>query len=83
MINIEDFDSNLLKIDKKSYKNIDIFCIESIAIKNISDYENVQSVNLFHLIIGKADGYTEEKNWNKYLQIKTNTNNIYKTLEWD
>ena len=62
MINIEDFDSNLLKIDKKSYKNIDIFCIESIAIKNISDYENVHSVNLFHLIIGKADGYTEEKN---------------------
>ena len=25
MINIENFDSNLLKIDKKSYKNIDIY----------------------------------------------------------
>ena len=27
MINIEDFDSNFLKIDKKSYKNIDIYYI--------------------------------------------------------
>ena len=27
IINIEEFDSNLLKIDKKSYKDIDIFFI--------------------------------------------------------
>ena len=27
MINIEDFDPNLLKIGKKSYKNIDIYYI--------------------------------------------------------
>ena len=27
MINIEDFDQNLLKIDKKSYKNVDIYYI--------------------------------------------------------
>ena len=25
MINIKNFDSNLIKIDKKSYKNIDIY----------------------------------------------------------
>ena len=35
MINIEDFDSSLLKIDKKSYKNIDIYYIGYIAIKKI------------------------------------------------
>ena len=28
MISIKDFDSNLLKIDKKSYKNVDIYYIE-------------------------------------------------------
>ena len=33
MINIEDFDSSLLKIDKKSYKNIDIYCIGYIVMK--------------------------------------------------
>ena len=27
IINIEEFDSNLLKIDKKSYKDIDIYYI--------------------------------------------------------
>ena len=33
MINIEVFDSNLLKIDKKSYKNIVIYYIGYITIK--------------------------------------------------
>ena len=32
MINIKDFDSNLLKIDKKSYKNIGIYNIGYITI---------------------------------------------------
>ena len=32
MINIEDFDSNLLKIDKKSYKNVDVYYIGYITI---------------------------------------------------
>ena len=45
-INIEDFDSGSLKIDKKSYKNIGIYYIRLIAIKSISDYESVNSVNL-------------------------------------
>ena len=33
MINIKNFDSSLLKIDKKSYKNIGIYHIEYITIK--------------------------------------------------
>ena len=41
MISIKIFDSNLLKIDK----NIDIFYIGYIAIKNISDYESIYSIN--------------------------------------
>ena len=39
MINIEDFDSSLLKTGKKSYKNIDIYYIRYITIKSISDYQ--------------------------------------------
>ena len=35
MIKIEDFDSNLLKIDKKSYKNIGIYYIGYITIKKL------------------------------------------------
>ena len=35
MINIEEFDSSLLKIDKKSYKNIGIYNTEYITIKKL------------------------------------------------
>ena len=38
MINIKKFDSNLLKIDKKSYKDIGIYNIGYITIKKIDDY---------------------------------------------
>ena len=37
MINIKNFDSNLLKIDKTSYKNIDIYYIGDITMKNTGD----------------------------------------------
>ena len=65
MINIEDFDSILLKIDKKSFKNIDIYYIGYITIKKIDDYDNIHSVNPLYLIIGKVDGFIKEKNGSK------------------
>ena len=49
MIDIKKFDSNLLKIDKKSYKDIGIYNIGYITIKKIDDYENIYSVNLMYL----------------------------------
>ena len=51
MINIKKFDSNLLKIDKKSYKDIGVYNIGYITIKRIDDYENINSINPFYLII--------------------------------
>ena len=62
---LKNFKPNLLKIDKKSYKNIDIYYIGYIAIKKIDDYES--SVNPLYLRINHASGYIEEKNGNKYL----------------
>ena len=56
MIINKNFDSSLLKIDKKSYNNISIYYIGYITMKSISDYENIDSVNQLHLIIGEADG---------------------------
>ena len=44
MIDIKDFVSNLLKIDKKLYKNIGIYYIGYIAIK-YSDYIKINCVN--------------------------------------
>ena len=64
IINIEEFDSNLLKIDKKSYKDIDIYYIGYITIKKIGDCENIYTVNPLYQIIVKVDGYIEENNGN-------------------
>ena len=61
IINIEGFNSSLLKTYKKWYKDTDIYYIGYITIKKIGDYENIYSVNPLNLITGKADGHTEEK----------------------
>ena len=61
-INVEQFNSNLLKIDKKSHKGIDIYYIGYITIKKNSDCEKICSANPLHLITGKVDGHIEEKN---------------------
>ena len=50
MINVEYFDSNLLKTDKKSYKNIDIDYIGYITMKEF-DYVKINSVNLCILLL--------------------------------
>ena len=67
MIKTEDFDSSLLMIDKKSYRDIDVYYIGYITIKSISDYNSINGVNFIitlHFIIGEVDGYIEEKNGN-------------------
>ena len=64
MINIEDFNPNLLKIDKKSYKNINIYYIGYITMKD-SEYVKINSVKPFYLIINKVDVCLKEIN--KYL----------------
>ena len=68
MLNIKNFDSNLLKIDKKSYKNIDIYYIGYITIKNF-DYVNIHNVYLLYFITDEVDGSTEEKN-TKFLLLQ-------------
>ena len=44
-IDSENFDSSLLKLDRKSYKHIAIYNIGYIAIKKIGDCKNIYSVN--------------------------------------
>ena len=67
MINLTHFGPNLLKIDRKSYKNFGIYNIGYIAIKKNDDYENIYSANPLYLTISHSSGYIEEKGVNKYL----------------
>ena len=67
IIDLKDFEPNLLKIDKKHYKGINIYYIGYITIKKIDEYETISSVNPLYLRIIHASGYNEEKSGNKYL----------------
>ena len=75
IIDIKNFESRLLKIDKKSYKNIGIYKIGYITIKKIDDCENIYSVNPLHLLIAHVNRYIEEKDVNKYLVFDSTDEN--------
>ena len=68
IININIFDLHNIKIDKKSYKNILIYYIGYVTIKD-SKYVKIYSVNTLYLIFKKVNGYFEENNGNKYLTL--------------
>ena len=61
MINLKNFESILLKIDKKSNKNIGIYNIGYITIKKIYDCESIYSANPLYLKFNHANEYIEEK----------------------
>ena len=65
--NIKNFDARLLKMVKKSYKNIGIY--------NIDDCENIHSVNPLYLFIDHASGYIKEKVVDKYLVFDSTDEN--------
>ena len=54
MISIKNLNSDLQKIGKKLYKNIDICYIGFITIKDIGNYESIHSVNALSFIIGEV-----------------------------
>ena len=54
-INIKFFDSNQIKIDKKSNKNL--------------SYVKISSVDPLYLIIDKVDRYIQGNNENKYVTL--------------
>ena len=58
MIKIENFNHDLIKIDKKSYKNIGIYYIGCITMKDFK-HVNIHSVNPLYIIINEVDGSIE------------------------
>ena len=52
-INIKNFDSNNIKIDAKSYKNVLIYYMGYVTIKD-SKYVKINSVNPLYLIVNQV-----------------------------
>ena len=67
IIDLKTFDSKNLKLDKKTYKVLDIYNIGYVTKNKIGDCYDVNSVNPLYLRINNASGYIEEKGQNKYL----------------
>ena len=60
MINIKNFDSSLLKIGKTSYKNIGIYYIVYVTMKD-PYHVKINSVNPLYISINEVDGSISEK----------------------
>ena len=59
----------MLKVDKKDYKEIDIYYIGYVTVKKIANCNNINSVNPLYLMIDEMIGHFEEKNENKCLVL--------------
>ena len=57
IIDLKTFDSKNLKLDKKTYKDLDIYNIGYVKIKKIGYGYDVNSVNPSYLQINDASGY--------------------------
>ena len=62
----------MLKLDKKSSMDISIYHIDYVTKKPVYD---INSVNLLYLLIDGLDGFIEEKEGSKYLNISLTYNN--------
>ena len=69
MINILNFESINLKLDKKTWKDIDIYYIGYIDKNKPKDWQ-VRSVNPLYLMINKVFCSAGEENGAKYLKIE-------------
>ena len=58
---LKHFDAKLLKIDKKDYKEIDIYYIDYVTVKKKDNCNNSNSVNPLYLTIDEMIGDFEEK----------------------
>ena len=68
MINIKNFHSNLLKIDKKLYKDIDYYYIGYIAIKKFGILlQEILKKKTTKILSSFSTGHFKEKNDVKYL----------------
>ena len=61
------FSLKLIKIDKKYYKDFDVYYIGYITIKKFSYCENIHSVNPLYLMFLSAAGHFKEKYGKKIL----------------
>ena len=69
-------------LDEKSYKNIPIYDIGYVRVKD-SKYVIINSVNPLYLIFNRVNGYVEEIYENKYLTLVPTNASQEKINKWE
>ena len=67
-INIKNLDHNKINIYEKSYKNLFIYYIGFVTVKDFS-YPSINNANPLNLIINKINEYIKKSNGNKYFML--------------
>ena len=81
IINIKNFDPNLLNIDKISFKSADsVICNIRYFVMKSLDHVNIDNENPPYLIFDNVYGYIEESNGDKYL-VSASTHKSKKVLK--
>ena len=77
LINLDGFDADLLKLDKKGVMNINVYYIGYVTKKPAY---NIDTVNPLYLNIYTLDGFIEEKDGSKYVNVALTdySNNVLK-----
>ena len=61
IINLKNFESNLLKINKNITKGLIFTTLNKLKFKKNDDCERIYSVNPLYLLVNHASGYIEKK----------------------
>ena len=72
LVNINDFDTKLLKLDKKTSIILGTYYIGYVTKK--TEYK-INSVSPLYFFINRIDGFIEEKEGDKYLNIASTDRN--------
>ena len=75
LINIKNFDPNLLRLRKNESPNCDILSIGYITVKSAHGYEDINNVNPLYLMITYVNAYIEENNGQKSLNFMLTDDN--------
>ena len=73
LINIKNFDGKLLKLDKK---HLWVLAFITLVMSQKKPEWKINSVSTLYLMINRIDGFIEEKNGDKYLNISSAGKNV-------
>ena len=80
IINLDDFDENKIKVDKKDFNDIDIYYLSYKHKKKISECNVINSVNPLYLRIINMSSHFERGKDDAWYPVTSDKDDVYKKL---